>query len=131
MVPFEEWDIADEAQILMANILRRPPNWKAHWLEDKVWRGLAKPRKSAIARAIAAGRPTICFIGDGQLGNRFDYAQEARNLGWSVMEAPVTLLTLAICFDTARTSKRSEARRGGKKSVSKCSTRWAGFRDKK
>src|SRR3546814_18247543 len=36
MVPFEEWDIADEAQILMANILRRPPNWKAHWLEAKV-----------------------------------------------------------------------------------------------
>src|SRR3546814_15369859 len=93
----------------MANILRRPPNWKAHWLEDKVWRGLAKPRKSAIARAIAAGRPTICFIGDGQLGNRFDYAQEARHLGWSVMEAPVKLLPLAICSDTARSSKRAQA----------------------
>src|SRR3546814_5806432 len=77
--------------------------------EDKVWRGLAKPRKSAIARAIAAGRPTICFIGDGQLGNRFDYAQEARHLGWSVMEAPVKLLTLAICSDTARSSKRAQA----------------------
>src|SRR3546814_11156389 len=92
----------------MANILRRPPNWKAHWLEDKVWRGLAKPRKSAIASAIAAGRPTICFIGAGQLGNRFDYAQEARHLGWSVMEAPVNLLTLAICSDTARSRKREQ-----------------------
>src|SRR3546814_13424804 len=54
-------------------------------------------------------RSTICFIGDGQLGNRFDYAQEARHLGWSVMEAPVKLLTLAICSDTARSSKRAQA----------------------
>src|SRR3546814_6616888 len=60
--------IADEAQILMANILRRPPNWKAHWLEDKVWRGLAKPRKSAIARAIAAGRPMICRSEERSVG---------------------------------------------------------------
>src|SRR3546814_6514773 len=51
----------------------------------------------------------ICFIGDVQLGNRFDYAQEARHLGWSVMEAPVKLLTLAICSDTARSSKRAQA----------------------
>src|SRR3546814_13282197 len=106
--------------------------------EDKVWRGLAKPRKSAIARAIAAGRPTICFIGDGQLGNRFDYAQEARHLGWSVMEAPVKLLTLAICSDTARSSKRAQAaahlelpilsyrskeRRAGRECVSMCESR--------
>jgi hypothetical protein len=109
MVPFEEWDIADDAQRLLRGTLRPPPSWKAHWLDDKIWRGLAVPRKTAIARAIAAGRPTICFIGDGQLGNRFDYAQEARHLGWSVMEAPVKLLTLAICADAARTSKRAQS----------------------
>src|SRR3546814_19866350 len=51
----------------------------------------------------------ICFLGDGQFGNCFDYAQESLHLGWSVMEAPVKLLTLAICSDTARSSKRAQA----------------------
>src|SRR3546814_15295157 len=76
MVPFEEWDIADEAQILKANILRLTPNWKANWLEDKVWRGVGKTRKTEIAAAIADGRPRICCIGEGELGTCFDSAHK-------------------------------------------------------
>lgn len=109
MVPFEEWDIADQAQSIMRRQLSAPAGWKAHWLDDKVWRGLAVPRKSAITRAIEAACPTICFIGEGNLGNRSDYAQEAQYLGWHVIETPTSLLTLVVCSPNAVTSKRAQS----------------------
>lgn len=107
MVPFEQWDTVRQARQFTKGLLHSPPDWKGHWQEDKVWRGLAPPRKSAMTRAIEAGRPTICFIGNGQLGSRFDYAQEATSLGWEVFEAPTKLLTLAICADNAVSSKKA------------------------
>lgn len=109
MVPFEEWDTADQAQGIMRRHLKAPRHWKAHWLEDRIWRGLASPRKTAMMRAIEAGRPTICFIGDGQLGTRFDYTHEADHLGWQVLDTPTKLLTLAVCSKAGLSSKRAQA----------------------
>lgn len=96
MVPFEEWDTVDEAQENIAGMISIPAKWKAHWKEDKIWRGLAEPRKTVMERAIQKGKPTLCFIGHGQLGNRSDYVEEATDLGWQVIDNPNPLLTLVI-----------------------------------
>lgn len=96
MVPFEEWDIADAAQHAMAGRIIPPRHWKAHWREDKIWRSLATPRKTPMELAIAAGKPTICFIGGGSLGTRSDYADEAADLGWAVIDTPSPLVTLVV-----------------------------------
>lgn len=109
MVPFEEWDTVDQAQSFLSGLLRAPSHWKAHWLEDKIWRGLAQPRQTAMDRALRSRSPTICFIGCGNLGTRHDYAVEAEHLGWTVIDTPTKLVTLAVCSEQAFTSKRARS----------------------
>lgn len=107
MIPFEEWDTADQAQQLLAGSLIPPRSWKAHWREDRVWRGLAEPRKTNTQKAIQAGRPLICFIGEGQLGNRSDYIEEATGLGWTTVDNPSELVTLVVVSERASSTKRA------------------------
>lgn len=108
MVPFEEWDTVDQAQRLMAGTLKRPAGWKAHWHADKVWRGLAQPRQSSLQVALQLGKPTLCFVGNGLLGKQSDYAEEAIDLGWQVLETPVPLTTLVVCDPARKTTKKAQ-----------------------
>lgn len=95
MVPFEEWDIVDQAQALIGNAIRAPKGWKAHWRHDKRWRG-QPTRKSAVQKAISAQKPTICFIGRGPMGSRRDYIEDATHFGWQPVEHPTRLVTLVV-----------------------------------
>lgn len=107
MVPFEEWDTADQAQEIIRGRVHAPAHWKAHWREDRIWRGLAVPRKTLMERAINEGRPTICFIGQGSLGTRQDYIEEASDLGWQVVESPSSLVTLVVADPRRRNTRRA------------------------
>lgn len=108
MVPFEEWDIADQAQQLLAGRLRPPPHWRAHWQGDKVWRGLAKPRPNASRITARSGKPTICFVGRGKRGSRAHYAEQATKLGWAVVPSPSPWTTLVVCATAAKSTRNAQ-----------------------
>lgn len=108
MVPFIEWDTVDQAQRLLCGKIQPPEGWKAHWRNDKIWRGIAQRRPSPMDKALSAGKPTICFIGEGALGTRSDYIEEAIDLGWYVLENPHRLLTLMVCNPRRIRTRKAE-----------------------
>ena len=109
MVPEEDRPAADRAQRLTSGRIRAPTDWQASWRDNRVWRGLAPPRGDDAAKLRMDGRPVVLFLGSGPAGNRSEYVDQARSLGWRVVEQPHALVTLVVAPPEALATRRGEA----------------------
>ena len=96
MVPSEDRPAARRARRAMSGILKAPADWKSTWAKDRVWRGHVPPRNDERSKMLWDRKPTISFVGSGEAGNKDDYVEHARSLGWRNVESVTDLTTLVV-----------------------------------
>ena len=85
MVHPEDHQIANKAQVLAKGRIAPPDKWKAHWRNNRRWRGLPK-KETTAERIMSAGEP-VCSI-EGSTKQRNEAKHEALKHGWRIVPRP-------------------------------------------
>lgn len=112
MVPQEEHAEANRAQIAARGRIGPPEGWKAHWRNNRRWRGLPPARITALEISRRAGLPMMSIEGKGRA--RRETAGLSRDAGWMVVDEPVRGCLFHVAPDASSESRASErARKDG------------------
>lgn len=85
MVHPEDRQTANKAQVLAKGRIAPGDKWRAHWRNNRRWRGLPK-KETQAEKIMNAGEP-VCSI-EGKVADRKLAARIAIEHGWRIVERP-------------------------------------------